>query len=100
MTTARTVGTIAVVDRATRALATQMCVYVPCTVARDALGRGPDFEDSEIISWGNLTIDEARLVIAVDLDADLRDDVLAQLGRLQEAAVDRDVFWSLYFGTN
>jgi hypothetical protein len=60
-------GTLASFDL-THCLVAQTDVVVSREDAEAALGRGPDFQDTHMVSWARLTIEDAARVLAIEQD--------------------------------
>src|ERR1051325_1932824 len=77
-------GTIVAINGDTRAPAAPeswMEISVPSSLARSTMRRPPDFENARIVSWGNLSWEEAHRLVAEE-DRAHRQDTLDDLRRL------------------
>jgi len=75
-------GTIAAIDRQSRALLELREVYVPADRARAALARPPDLESPRLISWGALTREESLRLVDCEEDESFRADFMRELEAL------------------
>ena len=56
-------GTLAAFSRSTHALLHWVSIVVVRQDAQLSLGRPPDFDDSRVVSWGHLTLEDARHLV-------------------------------------
>jgi hypothetical protein len=82
MPTIETTGRIAVIHMRSHALVGSLELDVSSERARAVLGRPPDIDDPRIVSWGNITPEEAGLVLQCEEDGPLRAELLDDVRRL------------------
>jgi hypothetical protein len=75
-------GCIAVLDRSNHALVASLEFGVPEARARAVLARLPDVDRPCLVSWGNITREEATLVLRCEDDAAVRAELLDGISRL------------------
>ena len=56
-------GTLAAFSRSTRSLLDWVSIAISREDAQLALGRPPDFDDSHVVSWGHISLEEARQLV-------------------------------------
>ena len=72
-------ATLAAFSRPGNALLDSIDLVVSREDAQSALGRAPDFEDSRVVSWGRLTLEECARLVALEPDPEFHAETLAIL---------------------
>jgi hypothetical protein len=88
-------GTLAAFSRPRNSLVYWTDLFISRENARAALGRAPDFEDTRVVSWGRISLDEAERLLRLCTDPEFQAEILADLRELSGAVGSTIV--TLYF---
>ena len=78
-------GTLAAFSRPRNSLVYWTDLFISRENARAALGRAPDFEDTRVVSWGRISLDEAERLLRLCTDPEFQAEILADLRELSGA---------------
>lgn len=92
-----TIGTVAFVDRRTRAAAAWMELFMHVDRAGAALVRPPDYQDSHVVAWGAITTEEVTLLASLGETEFERSDTLAIFSEILEQIDIRQHDMSLFY---
>jgi hypothetical protein len=94
------VATVVGIDPSIRAAVDVLSIKFPQSRARRIMGRSPDFDSPDVVSWGSVTLDELQRLCNAMTNQEFAQDYLEQITRMINDAANRSARWCLLYRAN